>query len=330
MAGGFKMSKKKTAIIIGATVAILVTLAVTGTVVFLKDRGSAEAAGTGNEQQVSGEQVATENEVPNTQEDAIAGTDGETAGAEGTTTEGGVAEGTVAGDATEGETTTTTTGGAGTTAGATDRIEETTITRTEEVEIPEKKVAEGHYVGWTPMEIDAEIASANITAEEDEIVVGKKGNETVAQGEQITYEITVTNKTEEDLKNIEVKDRILDENILDMSTVEFVTNQDGVNNLVTAPGTVNGNVITWNVDIEAGETITIIFKATVKTDVPAGTIVRNTVVANGKEIDKPVETIVTEATKNVTVEKIWTGDEQVARNVRPSNLTINLENNIKD
>ena len=40
MAGNFKMPSKKTTIIVGIIIAILAIVALTGTVVFLKDRGS--------------------------------------------------------------------------------------------------------------------------------------------------------------------------------------------------------------------------------------------------------------------------------------------------
>ena len=50
MAEKFKMPNKKTTIIVGIIIAILAIVAVTGTVVFLKDRGSTEAADLESEQ----------------------------------------------------------------------------------------------------------------------------------------------------------------------------------------------------------------------------------------------------------------------------------------
>lgn len=339
MAGNFKMPNKKTTIIVGIIIAILAIIAVTGTVVFLKDRGSTEAADLDSEQ-VSREETRTSSDTPNEQASQSATTenngevagnqDGQNAGAtqsDATTNVGTTNVGTTTGGTTA--TTTTATGVAGTTTTA-DNIQGTTITRTEQVQIPERQISEGHYVGWTAMPVNAVIASANITAKTDEIEVGKTGNETVAQGDEVTYVITVVNKTDKKLNKIEVKDR-LDDTILDTTTVKFVTEAGEEGNTInwTENGTVNGNVITWNVDIESGKTVKITFKATVKTNVAEGTILKNSVIANGKEIEAPVETKIEEATKKITVVKEWTGEENEAQNVRPSNVTINLSNGAK-
>ena len=343
MAGNFKMPNKKTTIIVSIIVVILAIIAVTGTVVFLKDRGSTEAADLGNEQ-VSREETRTSTSAPNEQAtvneetqnngEQAGNQEGQNAGTtDGTTANVGTTTGTTDGTATgtTGRTTTTTTAGANGTATTTDNIQDTTISRTEEVQIPERKVSEGHYVGWTPMPVKADLNyAANIDAKTDEIDVEKTGNETVAQGDEVTYVITVTNNTDKKLNKIEVKDR-LDDTILDTNTVKFVTDAGEDENTVnwTENGTVNGNVIVWDVDIEPGKTVKITFKATVKTTVVAGTILKNSVIANGKEIDEPVETEIEEATKKITVIKEWSGEGNEAGSVRPSNVTINLENGAK-
>ena len=229
MAGNFKMPNKKTTIIVGIIIAILALIAITGTVVFLKDRGSTEAADL-NSEQVSREETRTSSDTPNEQASQstttenngeVAGNqDGQNAGvaqSDATANAGTTNAGTTTGGTTGTTTTTTTAGATGTTTTA-DNIQGTTITRTEQVQIPERQISEGHYVGWTPMSVNAVIASANITAKTDEIEVEKTGNETVAQGDEVTYVITVTNKTEETLNKIEVKDR-LDGTILDTTTV---------------------------------------------------------------------------------------------------------------
>ena len=331
MAGNFKMPNKKTTIIVSIIVVILAIIAVTGTVVFLKDRGSTEAADLGNEQ-VSREETRTSTSAPNEQAtvneetqnngEQAGNQEGQNAGTtDGTTANVGTTTGTTDGTATgtTGRTTTTTTAGANGTATTTDNIQDTTISRTEEVQIPERKVSEGHYVGWTPMPVKADLNyAANIDAKTDEIDVEKTGNETVAQGDEVTYVITVTNNTDKKLNKIEVKDR-LDDTILDTNTVKFVTDAGEDENTVnwTENGTVNGNVIVWDVDIEPGKTVKITFKATVKTTVVAGTILKNSVIANGKEIDEPVETEIEEATKKITVIKEWSGEGNEAGSVRP-------------
>lgn len=235
MAGNFKMPNKKTTITIGIVIAILAIIAVTGTVVFLKDRGSTEAADLENEQ-VSREETKTSVDVPNetaTQSQATEN-NGEVAenqegqnveiGDNATNENAGTTANNRTTTGTTSTTTTTTTGTAGV-AGittTTDNIQEATISRTEEVQIPERQISEGHYVGWTPMSVNAVIASANINAKPDDIKVEKTGNETVKQGDTVTYKITVENPTDKDLNAIEVKDK-LDDSILDLASIEFKT-----------------------------------------------------------------------------------------------------------
>ena len=303
----FKKPSKKATIITAAIIVILLIIAATGTVVFLRDRGQTEAfeanqvgtqsaEGTQNEEQVATGEEQTTPEQPE-------GTEGEVAteGEEGTdvagTTEGTANEGTTTGTATTG------TRPAGTTT-ATEEIEESTITRTETVEIPERKVSEGHEVWWEPMSITAAIASANINPADDSIVdVEKTGDETVIQGEAINYSITVTNKTAEKLEGIEVKDELDDEN-LDLSTIEFKTEPVGRYG--------NGNVIKWNVDIEANSSVTIEFSINVKTSVEPGTEITNEAIANGEVSKEVAITEVEQATTDFTAEKDFANMESDA------------------
>ena len=302
----FKKPSKKATIITAAIIVILLIIAATGTVVFLRDRGQTEAfeanqvgtqstEGTQTEEQVATGEEQTTPEQPE-------GTEGEVAteGEEGTdvagTTEGTVNEGTTTGTATTG------TRPAGTTT-ATEEIEESTITRTETVEIPERKVSEGHEVWWEPMSITAAIASANINPADDSIVdVEKTGDETVIQGEAINYSITVTNKTAEKLEGIEVKDE-LDEANLDLSSIEFKTEP---------AGTLYGNVIKWNVDIEANSSVTIEFSINVKTSVKPGTEITNEAIANGEVSKEVAITEVEQATTDFTAKKDFANMESDA------------------
>ena len=317
----FKKPSKKATIITAAIIVILLIIAATGTVVFLRDRGQTEAfeanqvgtqsaEGTQNEEQVATGEEQTTPEEPE-------GTEGEVAteGEEGTdvagTTEGTANEGTTTGTATTG------TRPAGTTT-ATEEIEESTITRTETVEIPERKVSEGHEVWWEPMSITAAIASANINPADDSIVdVEKTGDETVIQGEAINYSITVTNKTAEKLEGIEVKDELDDTN-LDLSSIEFKTEP---------VGTLYGNVIKWNVDIEANSSVTIEFSINVKTSVEPGTEITNEAIANGEVSKEVAITEVEQATTEVSGEKIW-DDNSDQDGKRPDKVTVILDKTV--
>lgn len=319
----FKKPSKKATIITAAIIVILLIIAATGTVVFLRDRGQTEAfeanqvgtqstEGTQNEEQVATGEEETTPEEPE-------GTEGEVAteGEEGTdvagTTEGTANEGTTTGTATTG------TRPAGTTT-ATEEIEESTITRTETVEIPERKVSEGHEVWWEPMSITAAIASANINPADDSIVdVEKTGDETVIQGEAINYSIKVTNKTAEKLEGIEVKDELDDANLdLSSSSIEFKTEP---------AGTLYGNVIKWNVDIEANSSVTIEFSIKVKTSVEPGTEITNEAIANGEVSKEAAITEVEQATTEVSGEKIW-DDNSDQDGKRPDKVTVILDKTV--
>jgi uncharacterized repeat protein (TIGR01451 family)/fimbrial isopeptide formation D2 family protein len=308
MAEKFKMPNKKTTIIIGIIIAILAIVAVTGTVVFLKDRGSTEAA------DLESEQVSRDTTGTSTQNDQQVSQNegtpqGETAqNNEQTTSEqnqnNGVAQndnnqatGTVNAGTTGTTTTTGTAGNTGTTT-TTDNIQETTISRTEEVQIPERKTMEGHYVGWTPMQVNADINYAkNIVAQPDNLEIHKvaktaTGENLVTKGEEITYEISVKNNSEKELKGIEIKDNI-------PTMTEYKSGS--VDNNGEEVKETTGNVIglKWNIDLKVGEEKVVSFKVTVAKNA-TGTI-ENVAFVNG-ESTKPVETAVVTATKTATIE----------------------------
>ncbi len=333
MANLFKKPSKKTAITAGITAAILAIIAVSGTAVYLKSRTQTEAADldnqasstsqtadSGTSSQNEGQRTDTQPENDGTTQDA--GTTNEGTATDGTTDTTATTTGTpgTGTTGTTGTATRTTTGNTGRTATTADNIQDATITRTETTEIPERQIAEGHFVGWTPMDVNAELASANIKATPDDIITTKTGDKNVKQGEKVTYVITVENKSDRDLKSIEVRDP-LNSDILDLSTINFLDNTQKAETI--------GNTLVWNIDIDAKATVTLKFEVTVKTNVAAGTKLVNTVITNGKEITDKPETEVEEATKKITVEKTWVGDEKVSDTVRPSNLTVNLNDGTK-
>ena len=299
MAMNFKKPSKKTAIIAIVAVIILLAIAITGTVVFLRDRGTTEAADLDTEQ--VDRQVSQDEQTPNT------GAESETVqpetpneAAEQTDTQNqGTAEGTQTETTANAGTTTGTTAGAtrpqtGTT---TDNIQETTITRTESIEIPERQVSEGHYVGWTPIDIEAELASAKINAKYDNLEIKKvaktaTGENLVTKGEEITYEISVKNNSEKELKGIEIKDKIPA-----MTEYKSGSIDNNGEEIKEATGKVIG--LKWNIDLKAGEEKVVSFKVTVAQNA-TGTI-ENIAVVNGESTD-PAKTAVVTASKTATIE----------------------------
>ena len=319
MAGKLKMPNKKTTIIVGIIIAILAILAVTGTVVFLKDRGSTEAADLESEQVSSktngtstqNEQQGAQNELTQngeqtseTQEQNQGVTQGDNNQTTGTTdvdATGTDTTGTTASASTSGNAGTTTT---------TDRIQETTITRTEEVQIPERQISEGHYVGWTSSNVKADLAYADkIDAKADDLQIvkiaeTKTGENLVTVGEKITYRITVSSSKE--LSGIEVTDKIPE-------MTEYVLNSvdnegkaiDSNGNVVEDSESVKG--VKWNIDVTEWNEETqrfqkeLSFEVVVKSGA-TGKIVNADAVANGKTTEEPTETAIITTDKVATIE----------------------------
>ena len=316
----FKKPSKKATIITAAIIVILLIIAATGTVVFLKDRGSTEAAEIGQEevstqsensdsQTQTGEQSSEEqtaSEETTTGEVATQGEEG-TEAAQGTTQTG-----------TQGTTTGTTTGG--TTTTTTEGIQESTITRTETVETVTPW--ENQILGWTPSGVNADFASAGLSTlnvQEDDVKIEKeaytKTGEGLAQvGEVIEYKITVMNNSE---KAVEVKDRIPEQ-----TTYVSASADNGAEEVKEDDGTVTGLV--WNV--EAGKTIVLSFKVTVNAG--ATGVISNVAVANGEESD-PTETAIVEITKTSEVKSgdtVLEGEDKVAKEGDFITYTVSVKN----
>lgn len=299
MASKFKVSNKKTIIAIAAII-ILLIIAVTGTVVFLRDRGSTEAAEyttTDTNEQVASdnqEQLQNEEQQAQTNDQAANQEDTETPNSneETTTTNPETTTGTT--ENNEGTTTgaTETTGattGTGTTSGTTtttDTIQESTITRTETEEV---MVAENFLVGWQPLSLNVDEASSRINAEETDLEVVKTaktetGENLVFAGDDITYTISVTNKSQRDLNNIEISD-----------TVPALTTLKSIDD----EGVETQGKIKWEKDIKAGETVEVSFTVTVN-EGATGTV-RNVAIANGEESQEEQTAIITsEKTSEIT------------------------------
>ena len=291
MAIDFKKPTKKTMIIAIIVIIAIIAIAITGTVVFLKDRGSTEAANLETNQverpENENEQIAEENQVSQNvnetenQTSEISESNGETS----TNSESQITTGAI----TPGGTTSTTT----------DQIQETTIISTETV-ITEKPWKTQETV-WTPMNINADLSSIVIDSNRDRITVEKiaetsTGENLTTQGEEITYKIII--RSEKMINGIIVKDSIPEQTSYvsksaDNDAQEVIENEKVVG-------------LIWNIDItennwnnEENQFVKILsFKVKVDTDAE-GTIVNN-VLANGNE-DEEKTSIIT-ATKTAKVE----------------------------
>ena len=95
-------------------------------------------------------------------------------------------------------------------------------------------------------------------------------NTGIAKGDNVTYTLTVKNHRDVAYKNVEIKD-VLDGNLT------FVSGSDGVVN--------NGQTVTFNKEIKAGETITLSWTAKVKDSASVGTVITSdkTTVAGVKQ-----------------------------------------------
>lgn len=331
-----KPSKKATIITV-AILAVLLIVAIVAVTVFLRDKGSTEAAGMNSEQTVgqneNAESKASEEpsqETQSTQESSTpSGTntlgeiasnanqqttnEGTTQNAEtqGTTSTGTAGTSNAGTSGTNGSSSTVGTASSNGTTTSTENIQESTITRTETVDIPERKVSENHNVWWEPMSISALLASANPTTN-DIVDVIKSGDEEIAQGETINYTIKVTNKTNKKLEGIEVKDVLPEE--VDLNSIQYETQ----------PNMVEGNIVKWNVDIEPNGYVEIKFSVKVKTTVAPDTEIKNSAIANGKTSNEVI-TKVDKATTTFNVSKdIEAGDSDASKVYTISGVVVTL------
>lgn len=317
----FKKPSKKATIITAVIIIVLLIIAATGTVMFLRDRGQAEASEIGQEQvatqnenagsqtqtgeqPVEGEQTQQQEQTP-TGEVATQGEETEVSqntDTEGTTqnTNAGTQDTTSTGTTT-GTTSSGTTGNTGTTT-TTEDIQESTITRTETVEIPERKIAEDHNVWWTPMSINANISSVMDNIEKDDITVEKTaktktGSNLVQPEEEITYTIKVTNTSGKALQGIEVKDEIPDNTTY--VSAENLDHEVYGEDKTTVEGLV------WNLDFAEGEKEKEV-SFTVKVNKNVTGTIENVAMANGEE-SEPVKTAVIKTEKTSVIN----GDEKI-------------------
>lgn len=284
MATKFKMPDNKTTIAIVTAIVLLFVIAITGTVVFLNDKGKAEAADVEkigqqdserNQEQQINEQGQDENQEVNQEHTQVN-------------------EEQIDNQQTAD---TTVTINQNTETVRTDNIQESTIERVETVEIPEQQVSEGHYIGWIPMEVTNSLASSQINVtNNNDIKITKKattksGENLVTNGEEITYSITVKNNGIKGVGALEVKDRVPE-------NTTYVKNSavDEAEEVVE-----NENVIglVWKIDLKAGEEKTVSFRVTVNAN--ATGVIKNVALANG-ETTNVVENSIVGVVKTATID----------------------------
>ena len=345
-----KLSKKN--IIAIAIVVVLAIVAIIGTVVFLKDKGTTEAteisseSGTNgsvaetangeaeNNQQTNNNQEQNNNQETNNQETNNQETNNqeqstrETANNNQQRTTNTRTTSNQNNNSTQNnlnnnnnQTTNTNQNTNNNTNTGIDNIQGTTITRVTEGELV--KVSDYRNVGWTPIAINAELASAKINGERNsDITINKKattkaGTNLVQSGEEIIYTLEIKNNGKEDFKGIEVSDSIPE------NTTYVETEDNSVkikeNNQVIG--------LKWYIDIKAGDTVGVQF--TVKVNEQAKGTISNVAIANGTQSEK-IKTAIIEQTKTSTIsrqnEEKWTTTNGPAKINDRITYTITIKN----
>ena len=168
-------------------------------------------------------------------------------------------------------------------------VGETTVTRVEE---EEKLVSKDFWDWWTPASVLASASSAvsdtivpttpDFTAEKV-ATTGVGENKLVYANKDITYTIKVTNNGEQELKNIEITDKIPEQ-------TTFVSIDDAQNSGTTI---LENDVVIglkWIVTVPAKESIEV--KFTVKVNENATGTISNAAIVNGKESNEEKTSII--------------------------------------
>ena len=344
---------KKTIIIISVALVLLI-VAITGTVAFVKGNRNASAAvnvdsssssqngennnGTNaglqnNGDQNNGETVNDEENLPNAGNNANpeetennlnsanTGNNGDNSsntngGTTGATTGNGSTNGTS--NRNNGSSTTTTTGGAN--VPNQDYTQTTVIPGRENV-----LVEQNTEIGWSPISVAAYTAASRLKVHKPDLELQKYAyldgdsleelpvNTAVQKGETITYVIKITNKGNEDAKNIRTIDEIPE-------GTELVSISEG--------GALNNEgKIAWKNDIKAGETVTVSFKAKVTAD--SVNLIKNTAKVNGEETPEtktPIITAVKTANVVTTIDKEEVLEDRYAKVGETIRYTITVKN----
>ncbi len=164
-----------------------------------------------------------------------------------------------------------------------DEVGETTITRYEE---QERLVSKDYWDWWKPTEVDITATGSNLNVKEPKLKVVKEaiteaGNNLVYANQEITYVITVENAGDEDVKNIEITDKI-------PAKTTFVS-VDNEGTPIIKDDIVIG--VKWIASVNAGEKVKVQFTVKVNED-ETGTIT-NAAIANGEESNEELTAVIT-------------------------------------
>ena len=237
-------------------------------------------------------------------------------GTTGATTGNGSTNGTS--NRNNGSSTTTTTGGAN--VPNQDYTQTTVIPGRENV-----LVEQNTEIGWSPISVAAYTAASRLKVHKPDLELQKYAyldgdsleelpvNTAVQKGETITYVIKITNKGNEDAKNIRTIDEIPE-------GTELVSISEG--------GALNNEgKIAWKNDIKAGETVTVSFKAKVTAD--SVNLIKNTAKVNGEETPEtktPIITAVKTANVVTTIDKEEVLEDRYAKVGETIRYTITVKN----
>ena len=283
---------KKSAIAI-AIVAILGILAVAGTVIFLKDKGSTDAAEIASENSSDSETVKEENKDNNTTSENNERQENSN------NTQGNNTKNNSQKSENKNNNNSKTTENSETvennqtiqdTDNGVDSITESTITRVTEGDLV--KVEDNRTVAWSQMDFNIKPVVSKIDSEKTEITVEKKattkmGTNLTSKGEKIEYTLKVENNSDKDVKGVEVSDTIPEKT----TYVEESASNDA--NVIKDGDKVVG--LKWYVDISAQSSVEV--KFTVKVNEDAEGTITNTALTNGNSTSEEVKTAI------VTMEK---------------------------
>ena len=288
----FEKLNKKSAIAI-AIIVILGIFAIAGTVIFLKDKGSTDAAEIASENSSDSETVKEENKDNNTTSENNERQENSN------NTQGNNTKNNSQKSENKNNNNSKTTENSETvennqtiqdTDNGVDSITESTITRVTEGDLV--KVEDNRTVAWSQMDFNIKPVVSKIDSEKTEITVEKKattkmGTNLTSKGEKIEYTLKVENNSDKDVKGVEVSDTIPEKT----TYVEESASNDA--NVIKDGDKVVG--LKWYVDISAKSSVEV--KFTVKVNEDAEGTITNTALTNGNSTSEEVKTAI------VTMEK---------------------------
>ena len=289
----FEKLNKKSAIAI-AIIVILGIFAIAGTVIFLKDKGSTDAAEIASENSSDSETVKEEENKDNNTTSENNEKQENSNNTQGNNTKNNSQKSENKNNnnskTTENSENVENNQTIQDTDNGVDSITESTITRVTEGDLV--KVEDNRIVAWSQMDFNIKPVVSKIDSEKTEITVEKKattkmGTNLTSKGEKIEYTLKVENNSDKDVKGVEVSDTIPEKT----TYVEESASNDA--NVIKDGDKVVG--LKWYVDISAQSSVEV--KFTVKVNEDAEGTITNTALTNGNSTSEEVKTAI------VTMEK---------------------------